>query len=567
MLKKSYLLLTMAVMLLLSSCSSKMGEMKQEFFTVTPSILEVVGSEVPVTIDGKFPAKFFDKKSVLTITPVLKYDGGEAVAESMTFQGSKVRGNDRTVSYENGGTFKMKMTFDYVPAMEDSELFLRFTVNRGKKTYTLPDIKVADGCIATSQLYRKSVESANIAVGEDAFQRVIKQAKEANIMFLIQQTSLRASELNSTEMKELTAALADVAQDYENKVLEDIQVSAYASPDGNYILNDDIATGRGDNAAAHMKKEMKKAKIDGFVDNKYTAEDWAGFQELVSRSNLPDKELILRVLSMYEDPEQREEQIKNISSVYGELADEILPKLRRARITLNYQLIGRSDDQIKEQYAANPRELTLEEILYASILTDDTAKKEEIFKTATKIYPNDYRAYNNLGVLAYEKGDYTTAANYFNAASKINSSAPEVKVNLGYMELLKGNVAAAESNITMGADAKAGDEALGNLYIAQGEYGRAAAMLKDKNTNSAALAQLLNKDYSSSRTTLEKIKNPDALTYYIKAVLGARTANVSLLYDGLKQAVKLDATMAKKAASDLEFIKYAQDATFQDITK
>lgn len=567
MLKKSYLLLTMAVMLLLSSCSSKMGEMKQEFFTVTPSILEVVGSEVPVTIDGKFPAKFFDKKSVLTITPVLKYDGGEAVAESMTFQGSKVRGNDRTVSYENGGTFKMKMTFDYVPAMEDSELFLRFTVNRGKKTYTLPDIKVADGCIATSQLYRKSVESANIAVGEDAFQRVIKQAKEANIMFLIQQTSLRASELNSTEMKELTAALADVAQDYENKVLEDIQVSAYASPDGNYILNDDIATGRGDNAAAHMKKEMKKAKIDGFVDNKYTAEDWAGFQELVSRSNLPDKELILRVLSMYEDPEQREEQIKNISSVYGELADEILPKLRRARITLNYQLIGRSDDQIKEQYAANPRELTLEEILYASILTDDAAKKEEIFKTATKIYPNDYRAYNNLGVLAYEKGDYTTAANYFNAASKINSSAPEVKVNLGYMELLKGNVAAAESNITMGADAKAGDEALGNLYIAQGEYGRAAAMLKDKNTNSAALAQLLNKDYSSSRTTLEKIKNPDALTYYIKAVLGARTANVSLLYDGLKQAVKLDPTMAKKAASDLEFIKYAQDATFQDITK
>ncbi len=567
MLKKSYLLLTMAVMLLLSSCSSKMGEMKQEFFTVTPSILEVVGSEVPVTIDGKFPAKFFDKKSVLTITPVLKYDGGEAVAESMTFQGSKVRGNDRTVSYENGGTFKMKMTFDYVPAMEDSELFLRFTVNRGKKTYTLPDIKVADGCIATSQLYRKSVESANIAVGEDAFQRVIKQAKEANIMFLIQQTSLRASELNSTEMKELTAALADVAQDYENKVLEDIQVSAYASPDGNYILNDDIATGRGDNAAAHMKKEMKKAKIDGFVDNKYTAEDWAGFQELVSRSNLPDKELILRVLSMYEDPEQREEQIKNISSVYGELADEILPKLRRARITLNYQLIGRSDDQIKEQYAANPRELTLEEILYASILTDDAAKKEEIFKTATKIYPNDYRAYNNLGVLAYEKGDYTTAANYFNAASKINSSAPEVKVNLGYMELLKGNVSAAESNITMGADAKAGDEALGNLYIAQGEYGRAAAMLKDKNTNSAALAQLLNKDYSNSRTTLEKIKNPDALTYYIKAVLGARTANVSLLYDGLKQAVKLDPTMAKKAASDLEFIKYAQDATFQDITK
>ena len=567
MLKKIYLLLTIAATVVLGSCSSKMGDMKQEFFTVTPSILEVIGSQVPVTIDGKFPAKVFDKKSVLTVTPVLKYNGGEAIAESMTFQGSKVRGNDRTISYENGGTFKMKMTFDYVPEMEKSELYLRFTVNRGKKTYTLPEVKVADGCIATSQLYCNTVKSANIAIGEDAFQRVIKQAKEANIMFLIQQTNLRSSELNSTEMKELTAALADVAQDYENKVLEDIQVSAYASPDGGYILNDGIATGRGDNAAKHMKNEMKKAKIDGFVDIRYTAEDWEGFQELVSRSNLPDKELILRVLSMYTDPEEREEQIKNISSVYGELADEILPKLRRARITLNYQLIGRSDDQIIEQYAANPKELTLEEILYASILTDDAAKKEEIFKTAVKIYPNDYRAYNNLGVLAYKKGDYTTAKNYFNAASKIDGSAPEVKVNLGYMELLEGNAAAAEPYITMGADAKAGDEALGNLYIAQGEYGRAAAKLRGNNSNSAALAQLLNKDYSSSRSTLESIKEPDAMTYYIKAVLGARTANVSLLYDGLKNAVKLDPSLAKKAASDLEFFKYTQDATFQNIIK
>ena len=567
MLKRFYQLLTMAAILLLGSCSSKMSEMKQEFFTVTPSILEVVGSEIPVALDGKFPAKFFDKSSTLTITPVLKYAGEEAIAAPMTFQGSKVRGNDRTISYDNGGTFKMKMTFDYIPEMEDAELYLRFTVNKGKKTYTLPDLKVADGCIATSQLYRKSAESANIAIGEDAFQRVIKQAKEANIMFLIQQTNLRSSELKSTEMKELTAALADVAQDYENKVLEDIQISAYASPDGGYSLNDGIATSRGDNAAKHMRKEMKKAKIEGFIDNEYTAEDWNGFQELVSRSNLPDKELILRVLSMYDDPEQREEQIKNISSVYKELADEVLPKLRRARITLNYQLIGRSDDQIKEQYAANPRELTLEEILYASILTDETAKQEEIFKTAVNIYPNDYRAYNNLGVLAYNRGDYKTAENYFNAASKIDGSAPEVKINLGYIELLKGNVAAAESNITMGADAKAGDEALGNLYIAQGEYGRAAVLLKDSKTNSAALAQLLNKDYSSSRATLESIKNPDALTYYIKAVLGARTVNVSLLYDGLKQAIKLDPSMAKKAAGDLEFIKYAQDATFQNIIK
>ena len=567
MLKKLSLLLACAAVVALSSCSSKMGAMKSEYFTVTPGVLEVVGSEVPVTVDGKFPAKVFNKKSVLTVTPVLKYEGGEAVAEPVTFQGVKVRGNDRVISYDNGGSFKTRMTFDYVPAMEDAELYLRFVVNKGKKTYSLPDVKIADGCIATSQLYRQTAASANIAVGEDAFQRVIKQAKEANIMFLIQQTNLRASQLTTEEMEELKAAMADIAKDFENKVLDEVEVSAYASPDGGVLLNDNVATGREENTAKFVKKEMKKAKLDGYVDSKYTAEDWEGFKELVSKSELPDKELILRVLSMYDDPEEREMQIKNISSIYSELADDVLPKLRRARITLNYQLIGRSDEQIQEQYAADPKVLSLEEILYSSILTDDVNEKKEIFNTAIKLHPADYRAYNNLGVLAYNEGDYATAASYFEKALGANASAPEVQLNLGYLELLQGNVSDAESFMALGNEAKAGAEALGNLYIAQGEYGRAAALLEDKATNSAALAQLLNTDYSTVRETLDKIENPDATTYYIKALLGARTSNIAFVYDGLKQAIKLDPSMAKKAAGDLEFTKYLQDATFKSIIK
>ena len=567
MLKKLSLLLACAAVVALSSCSSKMGAMKSEYFTVTPGVLEVVGSEVPVTVDGKFPAKVFNKKSVLTVTPVLKYEGGEAMAEPVTFQGEKVRGNDRVISYDNGGSFKTRMTYDYIPAMEDAELHLRFVVNKGKKTYNLPDVKVADGCIATSQLYRQTAASANIAIGEDAFQRVIKQAKEANIMFLIQQTNLRASQLTTDEINELKAAMADIAKDFENKVLDEVEVSAYASPDGGMLLNDNVATGREINTAKYVKKEMKKAKLDGYVDSKYTAEDWEGFKELVSKSELPDKELILRVLSMYDDPEEREMQIKNISSIYSELADEVLPKLRRARITLNYQLIGRSDEQIQEQYAADPKVLSLEEILYSSILTEDAQEQKEIFNTAIKLYPTDYRAYNNLGVMAYNEGDYATAANYFEKAVAANASAPEVQLNLGYLELLQGNVSEAESLMALGVDAKAGAEALGNLYIAQGEYGRAAALLEDKATNSAALAQLLNKDYSTVRETLDEIANPDATTYYIKALLGARTSNIAFVYDGLKEAIKLDPSMAKKAAGDLEFAKYLQDATFKSILK
>ena len=566
MLKKLFLLLLVAVVML-SSCSSKMKSMKAEYFTVTPGVLEVVGSEIPATIDGRFPAKFFNKKSVLTITPVLKYEGGEAISEPVTFQGENVRGNDRTISYDNGGSFKMKILYDYIPEMEDAELYLRFVINKGNKRTEIPEVKVADGCIATSQLYRQTVATANIAIGEDAFQRVIKQAKEANIMFLIQQTNLRTSELNTTEMKEFRAALKDVAADYENKVLDEIKVSAYASPDGGVMLNDGIAVVREMNTAKQMKKELKDAKLDGYVDSEYTAEDWEGFKELISQSSLPDKELILRLLSMYNDPEEREQQIKNISSVYAELADEILPKLRRARVTLNYQIIGRSDDQIKEQYAENPAELSLEEILYSSILTENEAEQTDIFNTAIKLYPNDYRAYNNLGVMAYNRGDYGTAASYFSKAESVAKAAPEVMVNLGYLELLEGNVSEAESYMAKGADAKAGDEALGNLYIAQGEYGRAAALLKGSKTNSALLAQVLNKNYVAARETLEEMENPNAMTYYIKAVLGARTSNVAFVYDGLKKAVELDPSLAKKAMGDLEFAKYVNDSTFCNILK
>lgn len=553
--------------LVLSSCSSKMKDMKPEFFTATPEVLEVIGNEVPVTIDGKFPAKFFNKKAVLTITPVLKHKGGEAIAESSTFQGENIRGNDKTISYENGGNFRMRMTFDYTPQMEKAELYLRFSVNKGNKTTTLPEVKIADGCIATSQLYRQTVTTANIAWCEDAFQRVIKQAKEANILFLIQQTNLRMSELKNNEVKEFKNTLKDIAVDYVNKVLDDVEISSYASPDGNFDLNDNLAIGRGDNAAKFVKNELKKAKLDGYVDNEYTAEDWEGFKELVSKSELPDKELILRVLSMYGDPEERETQIKNISSVYKELADDILPKLRRARITLNYQLIGRSDTQIREQYEADPNELSIEEILYSSMLTEDIKKIEEIFNTAIKLYPTDHRAYNNLGVLAYNRGDYNTAASYFAKAGNADNTAPEIKINLGYLDLMQGNTAAAESNITTGAKAKAGDEALGNLYIAQGLYGRATSQFGDSKTNSAALAQLLNKEYSKARNTIENIVNTDAITQYIKAVLGARTSNIAFVYDGLKEAIKLDPSLAQKAANDLEFRKYTQDKTFQSIIK
>jgi tetratricopeptide (TPR) repeat protein len=231
---------------------------------------------------------------------------------------------------------------------------------------------------------------------------------------------------------------------------------------------------------------------------------------------------------------------------------------------LNYSLEFKGGTSTNVTFNEN---LSLEEILYSSILTDDIKKQEEIFNTAIKLHPNDYRAYNNLGVMAYNQGDYNTAKSYFAKAGNADNAALEVKINNGYIELMQGNVADAESYITVGAHAKAGNEALGNLYIAQGMYGRAAALLDTSNTNSAALAQLLNKDYSTARQTLESIENPDATTGYIKAILGARTSNIAFVYDGLKEAIKLDPSLAQKAANDLEFRKYTKDETFMSIIK
>ena len=564
MIKKLYLPLFMAcVVAMLSSCSSKMGELSSDYFTVTPQVLEAVGGKVPATINGKFPEKYFKKKAVVEVTPVLVWEGGEAASQPAVFQGEKVEGNDQTISYRMGGSYTMKAMFDYVPAMAKSELYLRFKATIGGKTIDIPAVKVADGVIATSAMVEQTLESANPALGDDAFQRIIKEKHEANIMFLIQQANVRASELKSAKaFGEEVKSVNDAA----NKRIANVEISAYASPDGGLDLNTKLAENRQDNTAKVINKNLKKAKIDAAVDTKYTAEDWEGFQELVAKSNIQDKELILRVLSMYQDPEQREQEIKNISSVYKNLADEILPQLRRSRLTLNYEIIGKSDEEIANLANSDAKQLNIEELLYAATLTNDAAQKEAIYTKAAQIYPNDFRAYNNLGKLAYQAGNLDKAEAYFKKAASIKA-APEVNNNLGLIALAKGDKEAAEAYLGKAAGSKELNEALGNLYVAQGQYDRAVNAFGDTKTNSAALAQILAKDYNKAKNTLDNVEKADAYTDYLKAVLGARTNNASMVISGLKNAIAKDSTLAKKAATDLEFAKYFTDADFASMVK
>jgi len=554
MIKKLYLPLVALMVLALSSCG-KMGELSADYFTTNPEVLEAVGGKVPVTINGKFPEKYMKKNATVEVTPVLRWNGGEAKGQPALFQGEKVEGNGQTISYKVGGNYTMKTSFDYVPEMAKSELYLDFVITKGNKTYTIPSVKIADGVIATSEL--PTAASANASYAEDAYQRIIKQAQEANIMFLIQQANLRNSELKSEDLKNFHAKVAEVNADTKNYKLNNIEISAYASPDGGLELNSGLAENREKNSEKYLNRQLKKAKIETNVDAKYTAQDWEGFKELVSKSNLQDKDLILRVLSMYQDPEQRENEIKNISSVYKTLADEILPQLRRARLTANYDIIGRSDEEINEAFNTDAKVLSVEELLYAATLTNDNARKEAIFKKTTELYPNDYRAYNNLGELAFAANDAAKAASYFKQAASKNANAAEVNANLGLSELVNNNVAAAETYLGKAAGANAINEALGNLYIKQGQYQRAVNAFGDAKTNSAAQAQILVKDYNKAKATLEAIKNKDAMTDYLMAIVGARTNNESLVAKSLKSAIAKDSSIASKVANDIEFIKFA----------
>lgn len=546
--------MSVATVAALTSCN-KLGELSADNFTVTPTPLEAIAGQVPATIDGKFPEKYLKKKAVVTVTPVLKYEGGEAKGQSATFQGEKVQGNDQTISYKVGGTYTMKSVFDFVPAMQQSDLYLQFDAKVGKKTVSVPEVKIGYGVVATSTLLKNTLASVTPSSSADAYQRIIKEKQEANIKFLIQQANVRKTELNSENMKAFVSMMKEINDAKETRALNNIEISAYASPDGALDLNTRLAEQRQNNSEKYLQGQLKANKMTAEVDTKYTAEDWDGFQELVAQSNIQDKDVIIRVLSMYKDPEEREAQIRNMSAVFQELADNILPELRRARLTLNYEIIGRSDDQIADQFRIDASKLSVEEMLYGANLAPQ-ANKEAWYQKTTQLYPNDYRAYNNLAMLAYQKGDLNAAENYLNKAKSLKSDAGEVNANLALIELNKGNVSAAETYMGKASGANGFNEAMGCLNIAKGSYQQAASAVNGVKSNSAALAQILNKDYAAAKSTLNGVQNSNAYTSYLKAIVAARTNDAAGVNSNLKDAVSKDASLKARAAKDLEFASF-----------
>lgn len=553
--KKLCYALMMGGVLLTTGCNKKLNQFQADYFTVNPNPLEVVGNNVPAQVTGKIPAKFFVKNAEVTVTPVLVYEGGETKSASYTFQGEKVRGNNPVVNYEYGGTVTVPVMVEYTDAMQNSDLYLNFDVVQGGKQYVLPRVKVADGVVATSTL--ATAESVNPAIAADKFQRIINEKYNADIKFLINQANVRDGELRSEAMTALNAEIKAANAD-DRREIEEVNISSYASPEGGVELNTRLAENREKNTQAYLEKQFKKDNITEFgeLTAQFTAQDWEGFQKLVSESNIQDKELILSVLSMYKDPEIREREIRNLSSVFEQLAEEILPQLRYSRITASINVIGKSDEEIMNLFNTAPKQLSVDEMLYAATLTDDNNKRLQIYNTAVEQFPNDYRGYNNLGVCQYIDGDYEAAEMSFAQAAKMAPESNEAQMNQGLAALLNKDYKTANQKFGAAAGVEGLNDALGVYYLKQGDNNAAVRAFGDSKTNNAAVAQILTKDYSKAKNTLAAISKPDATTYYLMAVVGARTNNSNMVYNNLRQAMKLDSNVAKKALNDIEFSKF-----------
>ena len=552
---KSILAIASCSTILLTGCSKKMNQFNADYFTVNPTPLEVVGDRVPATVTANIPAKFFLKNAEVTVTPYLVFDGEEVASQAYSFQGEKVRGNAPVISYDRGQSVTIPVMYNYQPEMIKSQLALAFTVRQGGKQYVLPRVVVANGVIATAAL--ADAGTVTPAIAPDRFQRIINEKYAADILFLINRSNIRKGQLETEEIEDLNNEIVS-AKNASNREIKEINISSYASPDGTYAFNSKLAQERENSTKAYLNDQLKKDNITEFgeLTAQFTPEDWEGFQKLVAKSDIQDKDLILSVLSMYKDPEQREKEIRNLSSVFDQLAETILPQLRYSRITASIDVIGKSDQEIMELFQTNPRALSVDEILYAATLTDNNAQKLKIYDTAARQYPNDYRTFNDLGVAQFIAGDFDAAQASFAQAARLAPSEAQPQLNLGLASLRNKDFRDAKQKFGNAAGLNELGEATGTLYLMQGDINAANKAFGNSKSNNAALAQILAKNYSQAKSTLAGVASPDATTYYLYAVLGARTNNESMVKDNLQKAIKLDHTYAAKAAKDLEFANF-----------
>ncbi len=574
--KKFQIALVLTASLAIVSCGG-LKKMKKDAqnvkYTVTPSPLELHGDSVEVTINGSIPPKYFNKKVIVEATPVLKYNGGEKAYAVKKLQGEAVEDNNKVISYTEGGSFSYTAKVAYEDAIRMSDLEVRikgYLAKKPEKPLDFEPYKVAQGVISTPRLLR--AEGKTI-IGKDKFVRVTNETKYAEILFDIQQAGVKSSETKSEQMKALKTYIEEVKAN-ERKQFKGVSISSYASPDGDeQKINAPLADKRGKSTLDLVNKDFKKVeeakdKTD-FITSQATPEDWEGFKELVQASELKDKDLILRVLSMQSDPIQRETEIKNISATYVELAKDILPKLRRSKINVNAELVGYSDDELKSIFSSKPDSLNVEELLYTATLYEDLDQQLAVYKKAEEIFPQEWRGFNNAGATYLKKGDTDNAKADLQKAKELNAGNPIIMNNCAALQLKLGNYNDAEEMLTSAAGA--GEEVnynKGVVAVKKGDYAAAVAAFGSDCSFNAALAKLLNKDNTGAAKAIDcSDDKATCMGYYLKAVIGARNDDSDMVLNNLRAAIEKKADLKAQAKTDMEFAKFFSNDTFKSIVE
>jgi tetratricopeptide (TPR) repeat protein len=566
----------LSVAVILTSCDG-LGKMikkqKDIKYTAAPNPIEMHGDSVQFSVSGKFNPKLFQKKVTLTLTPVIKYaGGGEKALKPVVLVGEKSTGSGQKIGFSSGGTFSYsseKIAFE--PGMRNAVVEIRGEGQVKAKKKAFDPVPLADGTMATSLLVRNDEKPM---MAKDAFVKTQPANQSTHIYYVINQSVVRPSEMNSEEMKNFHAnVLKNLGNQYYD--FKGINVSAYASPDGETDKNENLAKDRAHSGSTAMMNEFKKNKdasvTFGKTKEQYvvgtTKEDWEGFKSLMEQSTMADKDLILRVLTMYSDADQRRKEIKNLSKTYEELANKILPKLRRAEIVVNIEKKSRNDQQISSLAVSAPDSLSVEELLYAGTLTTDMNTLAQIYKAAEKQYGSDWRTSNNLGCVLLMQNKVSEAGEAFKRAEKAGATQPAVSNNLGIIEAKNGNRPAAMELYKKAGSGPETKYNMGILEVRNGKYADAVADFGDYKGHNKALAQLMGGNAGAVKETIDASNEKEmAYSYYLKAVTAARQGNNAEVLSNLKTAIEKDGALKAYAKDDVEFLKLRSDAGFTGMT-
>jgi len=537
----------------MNSMEKKMEELNAK---VQPAPLEVHGDSIQINITGKFPPKYFAKKVSVDATPALVYAGGEGKYKSVTYQGEDAVGNGIVIPFQEGKSFSYTGKIPYSSAMDASKLELRLHGRMGSKEMDFNALNLADGVITTSLLVKSDDKTM---WSKDNFVRVLSYSNDSTIInFDVSSSVLKPSELNQQDVKNLGVFLNKIGANPRARLTE-IEFLAYASPEGEQLRNGNLSTDRAASGKKAFMDLVKKANITNAPESIFKesglGEDWEGFRSAMEQSNISDRNIIISVLQMQKDLDQREKEIRNITATYKEIEKTILPGLRRCRIVAKYNIEGYSDDELRQIGGSNPSSLKYEELLKAGTLIDDVNKKIAIYTAATQKSDADYRAYNNLGCAYFSANKMNEAETNWTKAYSMKKCA-ETSNNMGVLNRIKGNRADAMKYFNEAGGNAETNYNKGILAIQKGDYVTAVSNFGTAKSFNSALAKLLNKDNGGAKSDIDGSNDQSAMADYLRAVICARSGDASGVGSNLSKAFGKDGSLREKANKDLEFAKY-----------